>query len=785
MSPYQPIGTFVDILRRTFLLFLICMAGCGHADMGADTPTMSSSAQRSVLGCSVASVRYPTNLSDFGKLYDNRGFYTDGNHLGRDIALAEGTAVYPIACGSVRYFRSASGYGQLAVVVEHTLPHAVTVTNGLGANVSVTSFLTIYGHLRKSPTASGTNALTHKTDDLVSSNAPIGYVDGDATNGDGGVHLHFGVRLQSLSDAMAKDADWFRGYDDPYVSQRRWFADPALFMDALLKAGVNVRWHPPGTVIERQKDKSHWLIKSDGVLLSLSTDVETKDRLAGRAISVSDAEFGCLGKQSGSAVSELDGHRLVRFADASAVYEYTGITNRDKRWTFLNAESFQSWGWTFGEVETWAALLRPDFIQSTTDQGYRRLRDGSLVKAKGNSEASVVSGNQRLPIYDWATFLALGYKAEQVIELDASVLDVSAGSRGAIITPELVTLCHHPETYIADCPAQGPGGGGIENAGGSSGTGGSSASTMLCTPDVQKVCPCMYGVTAGRQACAEDGMSYGPCICTVPPVPDAGVTSIQTGSGGAGGAASTSIVTATGGTGGASINTGGSAGSITGASGSGGLTSITNGGAGGSGGFSSLGSGGVTTFNVGGASGNLAGGSSGLGGATQGSGGAVVTGGTSGNIGSGGATQGVGGSPPASNGGSSGVGGSPPPPVVTGPLHLRYSGPFSGPTSISGWWAVPGSVPVSWRVITECVDLYTGDAILECDLPVPSGASPFEFQVNLPGAKYWGDEACDSGGCGNTLGTVTLTKGGNTVSYTLTPNGSGPPYYNGRVAVVP
>lgn len=156
----------------------------------------------------------------------------------------------------------------------------------------------------------------------------------------------------------------------------------------------------------------------------------------------------------------------------------------------------------------------------------------------------------------------------------------------------------------------------------------------------------------------------------------------------------------------------------------------------------------------------------------QGSGG-TGSGGTS----SDGGTVGSGGT--STNGGMSGNGGSGGASIANA-LHLAYQSPVTGPLHIEGWW--PGR---SWGMIAECADVNSSDAWLECDLPVPSGASPFEFQVYLPNGKYWGDHSCDSGGCGQPLGQLTLMKGGIPASYSFVPNQSGPPYYNGHLVLVP
>lgn len=117
-------------------------------------------------------------------------------------------------------------------------------------------------------------------------------------------------------------------------------------------------------------------------------------------------------------------------------------------------------------------------------------------------------------------------------------------------------------------------------------------------------------------------------------------------------------------------------------------------------------------------------------------------------------------------------------------LHLRYESPIAGELTIQGWWQHPDGSTRSWGVI-PCSDTNETDALLECDVSVPSGAPIFEFQIYLPGPKYWGDQSCDSGGCNQPLGTVLLIKNGNVVPYAFAPNSIGPPYYNGRLMPVP
>ncbi len=212
-----------------WLVWAFLMSGCRD-----DPPRMDQQSAELALSCRVSDMRFPTTAEEFTHLYQNRGFYTDGNHLGRDIDLPEGTPIHPIGCGTIRVYRPASGYGTLAVVIEHEFDPARTAENGLGASVSVKRFLSIYGHLRPSEKHDGGHLLPWKSGDQVGPDDVIGYVQNDADNGDGAEHLHLGIRLQGEVDAEHADPTaWFRGYDTQ-PSQRVWFADPATFLSQWL-----------------------------------------------------------------------------------------------------------------------------------------------------------------------------------------------------------------------------------------------------------------------------------------------------------------------------------------------------------------------------------------------------------------------------------------------------------------------------------------------------------------------------------------------------------------------
>jgi len=119
------------------------------------------------------------------------------------------------------------------------------------------------------------------------------------------------------------------------------------------------------------------------------------------------------------------------------------------------------------------------------------------------------------------------------------------------------------------------------------------------------------------------------------------------------------------------------------------------------------------------------------------------------------------------------------------PIMLVYQGPVTGEIVLMAWWTNPDGSVRGWDAVAECADANPNDAVLECELPVPSGSRTFEFQINLPDGSYWGDHSCTSGGCDAPVGTLTLTLNGADIAYTFTPNPSGAPYYNGYLALVP
>ncbi|MSR85481.1 M23 family metallopeptidase [Candidatus Uhrbacteria bacterium] len=429
------------------LLFLLILIGCRASVVIEDA---EPSNEQSLIDCNVGKVLFPTlKEEEFNHLYQNRDFLTDGNHLGRDIKLPEGRPIYPVACGTLRVYRPASGYGTLVAVVEHRLEKPKRVRNGIGSEVEVTGFLSIYGHLRPTHDLNGKDPLPIKAGDSVSPDTMLGYVENDAKNGDGAEHLHFGIRLQSMSDAAKVDMNWFRGYDTT-PSQRRWFASPAEFLTTLMTSDILVRSHPAGTLLQNRSDLNQiWMVGPDLALHKLSPDDVWDDHLVGRYIIVPTEELSCYANGS-PYTRELTDTRVIKFDDAPAVYEIRDQPE-PKRYAFISEEAFSSWGWESWQIVVRPANERPFYLAHYLDRGLRRMRDGTLVKGRGQSETCIVSNGQRLPIFNWPTFVALGYQTDDVIEVDPSVLNAVTYPRGPMLTPQTIAQClHHPSGPVID-----------------------------------------------------------------------------------------------------------------------------------------------------------------------------------------------------------------------------------------------------------------------------------------------------------------------------------------------
>jgi hypothetical protein len=303
--------------------------------------------------------------------------------------------------------------------------------------------------------------------DVVTPEDVIGYVQTDALNGDGNHHLHLGVRLQSFEEASATDASWFRGYD-AVPSQRRFFADPAEFLPLLRlylqgSGGTSVRWHPPGTILRLTAGETgYYVVDADEALRAMSALDVAVERHEADVVPMTSEELRCL-PVGPPYQSARTGVQLVKFADASAVYEVQEQPRRVRR-AFVSLEAFHSWGYLEQEIQVLPASGRAALFVHYADAGLRRMRPGTLVKARGVPEVSVVTETVRLPFISWELFQAMGYRAERLVEVDPAALEANAGPRGTLLTPELVAICRHPGTCVTGCDA-GTGGGTAEAPG--------------------------------------------------------------------------------------------------------------------------------------------------------------------------------------------------------------------------------------------------------------------------------------------------------------------------------
>lgn len=459
-------GFLFALVIFQFIWFGLVFGGCAK---GSDDEVFIGNGDDLLNGqayCALDSFVSPTKDGGLLPLYNGRGFYVDGKHLGTDSLKLEGEEVRSIGCGIIRFYGSASGYGELVAVVEHRLEKPIDAVNGKGETVSVDSFLVIFGHLRKSVERGG-EELQYKVGDEVGAGDVIGYVNDDAHNGDGAEHIHIGVRIQSANQAKAVDSKWFRGYDGK-PSQLKWFADPVTFFATLASSQTETVWHPAGTVI-LDSNGTHWMVEENSARTKISPQTAKQEKLDARAVQASDDEIDCL-QNGGEFVSPRSGNRLVKFNDASTVYEYAGDWPGKWRMAFISYEAFVSWGWDDAEIELRPASDKQQFFAQSQDKGMRLVRDGTLVKSDDASEVSAVSSGMRLPIFNWETFLQMGYSANNVVVLPKETIEQVAGPRGSVIKPGNLSVCGEF------------GGGGLgEGGSGGGGDGGAGAGTGVTT----------------------------------------------------------------------------------------------------------------------------------------------------------------------------------------------------------------------------------------------------------------------------------------------------------------
>lgn len=424
-------------------LVLVCLSAC--AETGEEAFYAGNEALVAICG---GSARYPTSAQDFSRLYAARGFLAPGgpgNHLGRDIQYPQGTAMKPILCGRIAYYGPASGYGTLVVAIEHALNRAVSVTNGAGQRVLVTSFISIYGHLRKEP-LSGAPPLAWRAGDQVSANDVIGYVQADALNGDGAEHLHLGIRLQSVQQAQQSDGRyWLRGYDSN-PTKRAWFADPQTFLSELIASEAPIRWHPAGAYLVTDSGDGY-VVSRDGLsLLAITPAIIDNEGYRQHALHASDEEIRCYARQGSYAprykMNPGDAPFVARYTDRSTVYQYYSTSDtQDWRSAFISWEAFVSHGWTADDVSFFDPATRPNMEALYAEAPPLRMHEGTLVKARGAPAIYVVSNGQRRPLFNWNTFQAMGYDLRRVYEIDGTTLDAVAGPLGPVIRLEDAMQC--------------------------------------------------------------------------------------------------------------------------------------------------------------------------------------------------------------------------------------------------------------------------------------------------------------------------------------------------------
>lgn len=459
--------------------------------------------QSSEPACLAASMRYPTTASDFKKmLYGYRGFltvYQGYKHLGHDIVYTEGTAIHPLSCGVIRFYGPATGYGSLAAVVEHKLERPLSAENGEGEQVTFSSFLTIYGHLRKTSSSNGGEALPWKIGDTIKPTDTIGFIQSDAANGDGPEHLHLGIRLQSMAAAQAVDSAWFRG-NDSYGegAYKRYYTDPAAFipnMEMFLegnefgegdpRGSSMANNHPVGTLLRGASGGPTWMVVSKGHLLDVSSYTHLPFNCA---VVVAEQALDCYEPVVFDPVSlELNG-RVIKFQGEPQVYKlYPGAGFTPSAFqVFLSYDAFLSWGYKDQDIQTYALSQKIATLGQLQDKGGLGLRPGSLVKGQGQSEVSVAhQSGKRRPIFNWDVFEELGYDADCVYEIEPSTLDLVAGVR----SEQVITLDETRQCSVGQA-------------------------TTVCAPGTYTVCDCAGG-QIGSRSCKTDGSGYEDCVCPV------------------------------------------------------------------------------------------------------------------------------------------------------------------------------------------------------------------------------------------------------------------------------
>ncbi|MBI5654873.1 hypothetical protein HZC53_04455 [Candidatus Uhrbacteria bacterium] len=553
-------------------------------------------------------------------------------------------------------------------------------------------------------------------------------------------HIHWGLKKGAFSPAAYTRTGlrpWVRGYaarsefsKDPQtgkMTHAEW-VDPIdivkMLGDPALTPDVGVRHHPPGSMLEDEQG-AFWLVTGEAVAARLPTDVLTADHYdTSLAARVSQDELDCYAHASD--IATLGKVTLYKRPGSNTVV--MAYDDRKERYDVIRQEALYSWGYNFQGLTTDAAKIQK--CETTyTPRGYRLLRPGTLVKADEESEVSIVTPWQtRRAIGTGEIFEKLGYNWDRVMSVPYDVISSVAGVREAVIVDyDSIFACALP----APCPSEGTCGGGDDPEDYDDGTDDPEAGSEPEANNGQ------VQTDAGVQP------ETAPAAETCNGLDDDGNGLIDE-----------IFLCRLGATDGPPcVSSCGSVGQQV-------CDAPTC-------------SWGTCRPKAENCANTIDDDCNGLVDCAD-----PVCQGTVECQPEPDAGQSDGGTPEAST-----------PEAGNGMslLRLIYNGPAApGAIKLFAWWQPPSGPARSWAQVTECVDTLLGDGKLDCVFSVQSGTSPLEFQINLPDGRFWGDQNCSSGGCGSTVGTVSLDGPNGPLTVTLVPNNpNGQPYFNGHVQNVP
>ena len=301
------------------------------------------------------------------------------NHLGEDINPKqpykefEGFPIKAIYGGKIVLYKSITGYGELAAVVEHDLGEEVEFINGDGEITKTKYILSIYGHIRKNKERGDGNPLLWKVNDIIKKGEVIGYIN-DSSHPDGGIpdhngeeleHLHLGIRLSNMAEAKQREIDelgssgrWLRGRDEGGKFAKDFAAfSKIVFSDERLIKSINLP-----SVYWLQNGKAYHVLYNPP----------------------SDPNFNTISK-----MSDLPG-----------------------------------WGWDKIYVYPESSILEvisqspADFFTTTGSES-----DDLLIKLPNDPKVYVIKNGERRWITTEATFKALGYNSDDIIIVTQAILD--------------------------------------------------------------------------------------------------------------------------------------------------------------------------------------------------------------------------------------------------------------------------------------------------------------------------------------------------------------------------